>query len=383
MKKIYYIVIVLLLVGAGVLFFANHSKAPSTAPDENANVAVDATSTVQASMVQPWVEVLKSTVQVQNGENWENLQTGDELGDGMVIKTDEAGLAEIHMPDGSAIRLDSSSQIVLDIAQYDENSDTLKVKIKLSAGRVWSKIVELVTTESYWEVQTTNAVAAVRGTSFGMEYAGDETQIIGSENTVEVSAFDPETGESLGQAPVTERKFLTIKRDVLKNLRDKRALLSAEVKDVGADFEGRPWIKRAFNSDQLLNRRIEELKAQGMDRAEIRRTLRRELSERRRQILINLRNAGIEPRRVRLLDKLPAIAPAVSQPAGTSAPTDNGQTVSAPPAANSDTSTTTPDLVTQNWMEVEKTMSSTDIATGTANLGQYFLNQNNLAAPAN
>lgn len=297
MKKFIYLIIIAVLVFAGVFFFTTRLKAPSSAPEEeNAGLSGTASTTVEMNAARPWIEVLENLVQVKTGETWEDLKTGDELENGAVVKTNDTGFAEIHMPDGSAIRLDSASQISLDVADYDENNDKLQVKIKLTAGRVWSKIIELATSDSFWEVETTNAVAAVRGTSFGMEYTDDETQVIGLENTVEVEAIDTATREHLGKAKITPDAILKIRRDVLDRVRVNREALSAEIGVVPQTIKDKSWVVRAVKADEIIKKRIAELKARGLDNAQIKKMMRRELLERRIQQLIQLREQGIAPR---------------------------------------------------------------------------------------
>jgi FecR protein len=308
MKKVIYLIIIVILVLAGVFFFATRLKAPSSAPeDENGDISGSATTTVEMNAARPWIEVLENSAQVKNGETWEELNTGDELENGAVVKTNDTGLAEIHMPDGSVIRLDSASQISLDIADYDENSDTLQVKIKLTAGRVWSKIIELATADSFWEVETTNAVAAVRGTSFGMEYADDETQVIGLENTVEVEAVDATTSERFGRAKITSDTILKIRRDAVDRVRANREALSAEVGVLPQSIKDKPWVARAIKADEVIKKRVGELKERGLDNAQIKKMMRRELMERRIQKLIQLRLQGIAPRLAPLVQ--PVITP--------------------------------------------------------------------------
>jgi hypothetical protein len=165
----------------------------------------------------------------------------------------------------------------------------------------------LATTDSYWEVESSNAVASVRGTAFGMEYADEETEITGSENTVEVEARDPLTGESLGKTPVGAKKILAIKKDTLQNLRLRRMALSRALREAPAETFEKPWVKRAVAADQVLNKKIQALEERGIDKPAIRQTIRRELLERRREILLQLRRSGVAPRIIR-----PLVTPVVT-----------------------------------------------------------------------
>ncbi len=323
---------------------ANGEQSLSQNNEENVDIFTD------ESTARPWIEVINGKVRIKAEDGWQELQTGDEISNGSVISTDSTGLADIHMPDGSSVQLDSDSEITFEQADYIEDSDSLKVKIQLAAGRVWSKIIELATPESYWEVKTNNAVASVRGTAFGMEYNDEETQIIGSENTVEVEALDESTGESLGRAPVTAKKILSIKKQTLADLRLRRVMLEGIVRDAaGDDITLRLWVKRAMAADQLLNRKIEALREKGVENIEIKRIIRLDLIERRRLLLLKLRQSGMLPRVINPslnnITQSNTSSPLVEP--GPTAPTDiqtSSPLLDDEAAALIDTETTSPDV---------------------------------------
>ena len=100
-------------------------------------------------------------------------------------------------------------------SSFNANSGKLIVRINLVLGRAWSKIISLATPDSVWEVRTSTAVATVRGTAFGMEYADGKSTVIGSENKVAVNAVDPETKKALKQEEVLIEagKFVEIKKN--------------------------------------------------------------------------------------------------------------------------------------------------------------------------
>src|SRR3989344_3454966 len=105
----------------------------------------------------PWIEVLKpgfSEISFGGAKTIRQLKTGDELQAPTIIKTNNVGLADIYFPNGSVARLDSDTELVLEQGSYSGKDKTLRVKILLSAGRVWSKIFELATPQSLWEVRT-------------------------------------------------------------------------------------------------------------------------------------------------------------------------------------------------------------------------------------
>jgi len=159
----------------------------------------------------PWIEIISSGVSLEEGNSsFKNLGMGDNVPAGSIIVSDGSGKATIHFPDGSAIRLDNNSKISIAAAQFDPETETLKVKIFLFSGRVWSKVAALVTPESSWEVKTAGAVTTVRGTAFSVEYTGGKSVILGSQNTVFVNPVDPKTGDVLLniQAEIKENMFI-------------------------------------------------------------------------------------------------------------------------------------------------------------------------------
>ena len=58
----------------------------------------------------------------------------------------------------------------MEAGDFEEKTNKLNVRLNLLWGRVWSKVITVLTPESAWEVKTTSAVAVVRGTAFGVEY---------------------------------------------------------------------------------------------------------------------------------------------------------------------------------------------------------------------
>src|SRR5690606_19363569 len=78
-------------------------------------------------------------------------------------RTGEKSRLEIRLPDGSFIRLGSSSKVTLDEGHLGA---TRKVSVTMWLGRIWAKVAKEVADDSKFEVETANAVAGVRGTSF-------------------------------------------------------------------------------------------------------------------------------------------------------------------------------------------------------------------------
>ena len=192
-------------------------------------------------------------------------------------------------------------------SSFNANSGKLIVRINLVLGRAWSKIISLATPDSVWEVRTSTAVATVRGTAFGMEYADGKSTVIGSENKVAVNAVDPETKKALKQEEVLIEagKFVEIKKELAGQVASHIARIEAQ-KQMGAAVTAAPaaveavkllaaqsvpekimkqeWVKKAKEADARVNEIVQELKEVKAEtkeiRQEIRKAVRDEVKER-------------------------------------------------------------------------------------------------------
>ncbi|MEA2701419.1 MAG: FecR protein [Candidatus Parcubacteria bacterium] len=104
------------------------------------------------------------------------------------IRTSDTGRALIESSAAHRTLVDYSSEIVL------RESAGKRTKVELLTGAVWSRLAKVFDSGEYYEIKTGNAVAAVRGTSFGMWYSSGMTTLVVLEGSVAFSATDPMTG---------------------------------------------------------------------------------------------------------------------------------------------------------------------------------------------
>ncbi len=214
----------------------------------------------------PLVTVTSGEVSLTQDGNTRTLGAPEEIQPPFTLTAKAGGSAVASFPDGSELRLDENSEISVAAASYTPENGGLTVSAKLSIGRVWSSIVALVTPESTWEVETSNVVATVRGTAFGMEAHPDKkTTIIGSEHTIELTLKDPDTGErdekrKLGLA---EDEVVVIGDD---DARDKTKGFPGARKRTDDD-RNNPWVKKNEIRKEL--KELEKTEAKGTGDAEI------------------------------------------------------------------------------------------------------------------
>lgn len=266
MKKILYISI----IAAAFVFVGFGCSKKTVGNEQNMPAENNKTGEMSAAVSKPWIEVVSasSTLFDSEGKVTRELFTGDELEPGSIIGTDKNGLANIYFPDGSVARLDSNTKMTLEIGNYDADSRTLMVRIQLASGKIWSKILKLATPGSFWEVKTSNTVAAVRGTAFGVAFQSGKTRIITAENKVAVKPLDVGTGEPILEKAtlVSQGQFLEITPLLIKQIQTDKSItdLSAKVQVAPAYVLDEVWVKRAAGEDALLDSRIEQLRVQGM-----------------------------------------------------------------------------------------------------------------------
>ena len=210
--------------------------------------------TAQVNKVQkplpPTIQVVKAPVYLmENGAQVRELKDGETLKPPVTIKTGANGRANIVFADGSVARVDQKTEFTLKEGSYNPENKRLVNRIFLSVGRVWSKIVQLATPDSAWEVETSHAVATVRGTTFGISTDGKISKVLGSEHTVSVTPIDKKTGAR------AEAKSITVAENTIVEMSDavisdvllgKRKLVTAKA---SASVLADPWVRENRASD--------------------------------------------------------------------------------------------------------------------------------------
>lgn len=126
----------------------------------------------------------------KSGESdFRKVSTQTDIAAGAEIKTSASGKARLLYPNGTVTDIEKDSHIKLEALDAQGN----KSRIRIVVGGIWSKIKNVLGTSDYYEVETENTVASVRGTIFWMEFRNKITNVTGIENTVRVRAKDIKT----------------------------------------------------------------------------------------------------------------------------------------------------------------------------------------------
>jgi len=110
------------------------------------------------------------------GGKAEALSTGSLVYQDDLLETGARTRLEIELPDKSVIRLGPRSKLRLATAVFGAGDRS--VSASLLVGQIWAKVEKAVGGESRFEVQTKNAVAGVRGTTFRVDARQDQSCVV-------------------------------------------------------------------------------------------------------------------------------------------------------------------------------------------------------------
>ncbi len=112
------------------------------------------------------------------------------------IVTDASGTADLYFSDGSISTLEPDTSLTLENMEVAvEEGFATKIKVKLNAGKIWNKIVRLAS-NSEFRVETTSAIAGVRGTEFSID--ADDTVVVNAGDVYQTPiASEPTKAEAI------------------------------------------------------------------------------------------------------------------------------------------------------------------------------------------
>jgi len=159
-----------------------------------------------------------------------------------VVTTGDGSRMELKLKDGSVIRVGPKSRLQLKDAYFGKSGEK-KFSAKLLFGRVWSKVSGLVGGDSKFEVETDNAVAGVRGTTFRVDASTDKSVL--------VRVYAGSIAMAGGALPNIEhehgkRKQISGPKQVTK---DKWEKLVGKMMEMRVDASGKPSEPAAFTAE--------------------------------------------------------------------------------------------------------------------------------------
>ncbi len=148
---------------------------------------------VTVSPLEPTVSITEAT-----SSTFAEIKEAVKTNVGSKIKTGSSGRALIESSSAHQTLIDYNTEITI----TDDSKSEKKTKIALVSGAVWARLGKVFDSGEYYEVKTSNAVATVRGTSFGVWYFNGLTTIAVTEGSIFLSAVDPKTGQTIPNSEV-------------------------------------------------------------------------------------------------------------------------------------------------------------------------------------
>ncbi len=149
---------------------------PIAVTTSSPTVAVAPTSTkeapkspvIQQEVVAAVITKLKGNATVtQNGKTVKAFLKM-KLASGDIVEVSPTGTLAITWTKYGRTILSGGTRLVVSAASVSADAKTLRVRLNLEAGRVWTRLQRLLTADSSFEIRAQNVVATVRGTSFGV-----------------------------------------------------------------------------------------------------------------------------------------------------------------------------------------------------------------------
>jgi hypothetical protein len=128
------------------------------------------------------------SVKLHDAADFAPLGTRQRVGSGDTIRTGPGSSVDLNWVDGTRIRLASDTTMTVRSCQINQSSGTETSLFDLSIGKIWVRVLKLLSQKSKFEVHTPTATAGVRGTIFSVQVDGSgKTSVSVDEGAVAVS----------------------------------------------------------------------------------------------------------------------------------------------------------------------------------------------------
>ncbi|HWQ99578.1 MAG TPA: FecR domain-containing protein [Candidatus Methylomirabilis sp.] len=167
------ILIVMAVVLAAVLGFKLFDGSTTAPSGPSAYTPAPAKTPLTATLAS-----VSGTVTVTHGTSTSPAVVGQELVAGDTVQTGADGHASLEFFASDRVGVDANTKLVVTGAFVDPSNWRKQiVRVKVDAGRVWSRSLRLLDLDSVYEVTSQNVIMTVRGTAF-MVTAGAQRVVI-------------------------------------------------------------------------------------------------------------------------------------------------------------------------------------------------------------
>ena len=105
------------------------------------------------------------------------LRIGTSVAQGDIVETQQGARLEIRFSDNSVLRLGPKARLELAEAHF-AGPGKRRLSARLFFGKLWAKVTSVIQGEQKFQIETENAVAGVRGTTFRMDANEDKSVLV-------------------------------------------------------------------------------------------------------------------------------------------------------------------------------------------------------------
>ena len=107
-----------------------------------------------------------------------DLKIGIGVSQGDIVTTGDDSRLELKFSDGSALRVGPKAKMQLSEAHFGGGPARRKMTARLFFGNLWAKVTSVIQGDQKFQVETENAVAGVRGTTFRVDAHTDKSVLV-------------------------------------------------------------------------------------------------------------------------------------------------------------------------------------------------------------
>ncbi len=106
------------------------------------------------------------------------LLVGSAVSQGDLITTEAGSRLEIKFADASLLRIGPSAKLQISAAHFGGGPARRQMTARLFFGSLWAKVTKAIQGEQKFQIETENAVAGVRGTTFRVDARQDKSVLV-------------------------------------------------------------------------------------------------------------------------------------------------------------------------------------------------------------
>lgn len=169
------------------------------------------------------------SVQRSGAAEWTKAKINMPVFENDAVKTGKSSRCEVELLEDRMLRFDENTQAQLLLPQSD------KTQVKAKSGAVWSNVKKLVNRKSSFEVSTSVATAAIRGTVVEMDCNNNKSNYLVLKGAVEISAQGP-NGKGT-KVSVSAGEQFTFVTDMDQYMKDQEEALKNYAEQSQAEFD--------------------------------------------------------------------------------------------------------------------------------------------------